>query len=92
MDIDKIQELFNNDEFEDGGIERDWTGDNAMQGLMIIAKHVDYKNKKIICGAGHDEMYSVGIEDMPNITEDEVMELVRLNWCLDEDNYLSCYV
>lgn len=92
MNAEDIKRLFSEDEF-DGGIDRNWTGDNAVQGILIIMKYIDHMKTDIICGAGHDELFSVDIDGLveKNITEADVKELVRLNWLVSE-GYLSCFV
>ena len=92
MKVEDIKRLFSEDEFN-GGIERNWSGDNAVQGILIIMKYIDHMKTDIICGAGHDELFSVDLEELveKNITEEDVKELVRLNWTVSEE-YLSCFV
>ena len=70
-----------------------WDGDNAFQGLLIIAKYFDIKKNNIICGAGHDEMCSVDVDDLieKGMTKEEFKMLAKLNWCIDED-FLKCFV
>jgi len=93
METEEIERLFSMDEFEEGGIDRSWTGDNAVQGILIIAKYVDYMKEDIICGASHDEFYSVDLETLVKneITDTDIRELVRLNWTCYE-GCLKCFV
>lgn len=67
-----------------------WEGDNAYQGLQIIAKYTD----SVIEGASHDEIYSADIDVLieKGITEEDVRELRRLNWMVEENSYLACFV
>lgn len=71
-----------------------WKGDNAFQGLQIIAKYIDPNEHVIIQGAGHDEIWSVDVEELckTNITEDDVLTLKKLNWSIEDGCYLKCYV
>ncbi len=83
MKRERFIELMNNE-------ETNWKGDNAYQGLQIIAKYVD----DLICGAGHDVIWSAGIDKLieKGITEEDVNELRRLNWMVEEGEYLACFV
>ena len=67
-----------------------WEGDNAYQGLQIIAKYTD----NLIQGAGHDVIWSEDIETLieKGITEEDVKELRRLNWMIEDESYLACFV
>lgn len=67
-----------------------WEGDNAFQGMQIIAKYTD----NIICGADHDIIYSEDIDELikAGITEREVEELRRLNWIIHDNSWLACFV
>lgn len=71
-----------------------WDGDNAFQGLQIIAKYIDPKKTYIICAAEHDIIYSVDIDELveAGITEEDVYKLVNLNWMIEDNTYLSCFV
>lgn len=67
-----------------------WDGDNAYKGCQIISKYTD----NVIHGASHDIIYSADISDLieAGITEEDVKELRRLNWMLEEECYLACFV
>ena len=70
----------------------EWEGDNALQGLNIIAKY--FKNgEEILTAAEHDQIFSVGISEIvaAGISEEDAKELRRLNWMEDYDA-LACYV
>ena len=84
MNSQRFEELFHCD----GDV--DWTGCNALQGLIIINK---YLPKKGIEGANHDVIYSCEVEEIieAGITESDVVQLRRLNW-MTEDSYLACFV
>jgi len=69
-----------------------WEGDNAFQGLKIMEKYLP-KNSALIEGADHDVIYSAGVAALieGGITEEDVKELSRLNWIV-QDDYMQCYV
>lgn len=76
-------------------ISSKWEGDNAFQGLQIIAKYISPTKKDLIAGAGHDVIYSVGIDELLNagLTEEDATALASLNWSIDEDSEcFSCFV
>lgn len=68
----------------------EWEGDNAFQGLQIISKYTN----NLIQGANHDIIYSEDISILVDngITEEDVKELRRLNWMVEDDSYLACFV
>ncbi len=72
------------------GDSGNWEGDNAYQGLQIIAKYTD----NLIQGAGHDVIWSENISVLieKGITEEDVKALRKLNWMLEDDSYLACFV
>ena len=74
-------------EGEDGGR---WEGDNAYQGLQILAKYTD----NLIAGANHDVIYSEDVDKLiaAGITKEDVKELHRLNWMVEDEDYLACFV
>lgn len=71
---------------EDSG---DWEGDNAYQGLTILKKYTE----DLVQGARHGIIWSEDIDVLikRGITEEDVKELRRLNWRV-EDTYLACFV
>jgi hypothetical protein len=84
----------NRSEFEtifDNQDKIDWDGDNAFQGLVIIAKYLPKSG--LICGAGHDVIFSVGVDELieSGITSEDANKLRSLNWMIDDD-YMSCFV
>jgi hypothetical protein len=83
MTEDRFEEIFQ----EDSG---DWEGDNAYQGLQIIAKYSD----NVLQGAGRDIIWSENIEELieSGITEEDVIKLRELNWMIHDCTYLACYV
>jgi len=65
---------------------------NVFLGLKIITK---YCPKDGIEGAAHDEIFSVTIKKIieAGITEEDTIELRKLNWMLDETcTALACFV
>jgi len=70
-----------------------WRGDNAMQGLLIISKYIDYMKKNVITWGEHDEIGSVGLEDIVSagITKKDAEKLRDLNWCYQYGS-LFCFV
>jgi hypothetical protein len=81
-------------EIMEGDCDGDWDGDNAVQGLEIIAKYISPKETDIICGAGHDIIWSVNIDQIieKGITEEDAVKLRELNWMVEDESYLACYV
>jgi hypothetical protein len=72
-----------------------WNGDNAFQGLVIMAKYISPETTDIICAAEHDEIYGPDIDKLieAGITEDDVIKLRDLNWMIDRDcDCLACFV
>jgi hypothetical protein len=65
-------------------------GDNAFEGLKIIAKYT----KNIVQGADHDVIYSESIEKLieAGMTENEFEQLRKMNWMIEDDSYLACFV
>lgn len=82
------------DENHKNYVKSNWKGDNAFQGLMIIAKYFDITKKDVVCGATHDEIYSVDIDEIikNGIIEEDVKKLRKLNWSIQDDEFLSCFV
>lgn len=70
----------------------EWTGDNCIQGLLIINKYIT--DKTIVCGAGHDIVHSVSVDDIlkAGITEEDAVALRKLNWMISEFDNLACFV
>jgi len=75
-------------EFEDYKIE--WVGDNAFEGLKILSKYTD----NLIQGARRDIIYSEDIDMLieKGITKEEVTALRKLNWMVEDESYLACFV
>lgn len=91
MTQEEFVAIFEDDEIDDE-IDFDWTGDNAVQGLLIIGKYI--KDRDLICGAEHDIIYSVTMEEVvkAGITLADATTLRKLNWMLHCHSYLACYV
>jgi hypothetical protein len=70
-----------------------WEGDNALNGLTIIAKY--FHNKTVLQGADHDIIYSVSAEEIldAGLTMQDAEALAYNNWMVDSDSgCLACYV
>ncbi|MDY6857566.1 MAG: hypothetical protein SWO11_23255 [Thermodesulfobacteriota bacterium] len=68
-----------------------WEGDNALQGLKIIEKYLPGRG---IDGADRGIIYSVGVDELidAGITIEDVAELCCLDWFIEDNAYLACYV
>lgn len=79
--------------FDDEGSATGWKGDNAMQGLDIIRKYLP--DETLICGADHDIIYSVDVNDLvfAGITKEDATKLKNLNWMVEEEcECMACFV
>ena len=85
MTEERFQELMEGD-----SALNEYEQDNALLGLNLIAKYFPNKG---IGGADHDIIYSVSEDEIiaAGITEEDVIELRRMNWIIDQD-YLACFV
>lgn len=74
-------------------MKTNWKGDNAFQGLMIMAKYFDPMKKDLIVGADHDVIYSLSGEELieAGLTEEDAIALAKLNWSYNGE-YFECYV
>ena len=82
MTLERLEEIFEETQSK-------WEGDNAFQGLQILAK---YTEKNVIGAAEHDIIYSINAEDIiETLSEEDAIKLAMLNWML-EDEYFACYV
>lgn len=89
MEREQFEKIMSDDELDEFGA---YDEDNALLGLKIIAK---YLPKCGIEGAEHDIVYSVGVDKIleAGIIEDDVIELRKLNWMIDEEcDCLACFV
>lgn len=89
--IEHIEKIFD----EDSDIESEWKGDNAFQGLQILAKYMNPLEKDLICGADHDVIYGPNVYDLiaNGMTEEDVEKLAKLNWSYDsESESFNCFV
>lgn len=70
-----------------------WDGDNAIQGLLIIAKYFDVTKTTIVCAAEHDIIYSVGLFEIieAGLTLEDAKALRKLNW-MEQYDSLACFV
>ena len=72
-----------------------WEGDNAWQGLSILAKYIDPMETGLIQGADHDVIWSVDVDKVleAGLNQQDAKELALLNWHIDEDgDNFSCFV
>jgi hypothetical protein len=71
-----------------------WDGDNTFQGLLIISKYFDIKNKNILGAAEHDIIYSVRIDEalQAGLTTEDAEALAKLNWMISEFDCFACFV
>lgn len=70
--------------------ETKWEGDNCYQGLQILSKYTD----NLIQGADHDVVWGPDISKLidAGITKEDATKLRLLNWMIEEDSYLACFV
>ena len=87
MTIEEFEKIFNY-------IEPKWEGDNAFQGLLIIAKYIDPMKKDTIIAAKYDYICSVSVKELceAGITKEDVIDLRKLNWSIEYEHYLMCFV
>jgi len=66
-------------------------GDHTLAGLNIISKYIP---NYVICGADHDILYSVNIDELikAGIVEEDVILLRELNFIINGGDYLASYV
>ena len=85
---ERFIELLSDDSFGN------WKGDNAFQGLQIIAKYISAEENTLLVGANHDIIYSVDVDKLieAGITEDDATAFRHLNWMVEDDSYLACFV
>ncbi len=80
--------------FHDDNIEVDISNiaDNAMEGLLIMKRWLPLDT--LICGANHDIIYGPGVTELldSGITEEDALQLRKMNWHLEDDDYLACFV
>jgi len=88
MTEERLREIFEEDSFTSN-----LKGDKALQGLNILAKY--FPGKTVLGAAEHDIIYSCDVNEIiaAGITEEDALELKRLNWILDtEVDCLACFV
>lgn len=66
-------------------------GCNALEGLKIINKYLPNTGVE---GASHDVIYSADIIKLieAGVTKEDVVLLRRLNWMIEDEEYLACFV
>jgi len=64
-------------------------GDDALNGLQIIAKY--FPNKTVLQGADHDIIYSVYVSEIieAGITEEDTLELRLLGWHIEDESLVK---
>ena len=83
MTPERLEEIFEETESK-------WEGDNAFQGLQILAKYTD---KDVVRAAEHDIIYSVDVDDViDTLTEEDAIKLAMLNWMIEDGEYFACFV
>lgn len=85
MTEEELEELFSDDD-----IPVKWEGDNALKGLLILAK---FSPGDVVCGAAHDVIYSISTDTAirGGMTKETALELRGLNWGV-EDGHFYCFV
>lgn len=84
MERERLEEIFDE-------TESNWEGDNAYQGLQILAKYTT----NLIHGAEHDKIYGEDIDLLleAGLTEEDAIALAKLNWMIDSEcDCLACFV
>ena len=84
MNKEEFIKIFDEDD------DSSWDGDNALQGCNIMAKYCE----EVIQGAGHDVIWCCDIEELIDggITEEDCIQLRKLNWFIEDSSYMACYV
>lgn len=87
LTVDELTDILGQD--SEGG----WEGDNAFQGLQIIAKYINPAEEDIIQAAEHDIIYSVDLEEIikAGLTKEDAIALRNLGW-MEQDGGLACFV
>lgn len=88
LTLKRVQEIFDED------VNADFTGDNFLKGCMIIAKYVDITKDEIVVAAGHDIVYCLDVESAmeAGMTEEDFLALSKLNWIIENENQLACFI
>ena len=88
MIVEEFEKLFHEEE------DINWDGDNTFQGLLIIAKYINPNDSIIIVAAKHDVVCSVEVKELcdAGITKEDVIALRKLNWSIENEHYLMCFV
>ncbi len=84
MDIEEIEKIFEETASE-------WEGENTMQGLVIITSFLP---KSGVEGADHDIIYSCYVQDLidAGAKREDFVKLAKLNWMIQDNECLACYV
>lgn len=87
MTRERLEEIMESTESDLNNVD----GDNAFIGMQILSKYTN----NILRGAEHDVIFGPDIERCieMNITEEDVTELAKLNWMIDEwGGGFACFV
>jgi hypothetical protein len=86
MTEEQFEEIFENTDSDLGSVD----GDNCYLGLQIMSKYV----KNLVHGADHDIMYGPDVRELveAGITEEDVTMLSKLNWMINDSEYVACFV
>jgi len=87
LQIDNLKAIFDNED------SVSWDGDNALEGLNIIARY--FPCKTVLQAADHDIIYSVDAQEVldAGLSVQDAQRLAHLNWMIDSDSdCLACYV
>ena len=84
MDIEDVEKIFEETETE-------WEGNNTTQGLAIINSFLPDSGVE---GADHDIIYSCDVEDLikAGAKKEDFEKLAKLNWMVQDRQYLACFV
>lgn len=90
ISVDEFIDIMNDEDLV--GSEIMTVADNVLAGLDIVRKYMPDKN--LITGASHDVIYSVSMVELiaAGIKKEDVRKLSALNWMVEEDSYLACFV
>lgn len=65
--------------------------DNVLLGLLLLSK---YCKKKTIISADVDVVYSISLDDAiyAGIKDEDIIQLAKLNWTIDEFDGFACFI
>jgi len=84
MDIEDVEKIFEETDAK-------WEGNNTTKGLAIINSFLPDSG---IEGADHDIIYSCNIQELidAGATKEDFEKLAKLNWMVQDSEYLACFV